>query len=105
MKAEVLYIASCPNHQLAVENLRTAAHLQRCSLDVAQTEVHTTEQANELAFLGSPSIRIEGLDIEPGARGDLAFGLGCRSYLTPEGRRGAPGVDLIREAIAEALPR
>jgi hypothetical protein len=105
MKAEVLYIAGCANHQVAVDNLRGATLKQRCSLDVVQTEVHTPEQASELALLGSPSIRIEGLDIEPGARDASMFGLGCRTYLTPKGRRGAPGVDLIYDAIAEALPR
>jgi hypothetical protein len=103
MKAEVLYIEGCPNHQLAVDNLRLVAEQQHCSVDIVQIEVHTAEEARQLAFLGSPSIRIDGIDIEPGARNASAFGLGCRSYLTPEGRRGSPSIAMIREGLVEAL--
>jgi hypothetical protein len=37
--------------------------------------VGTQEQARELRFLGSPTVQIEGLDIEPSARDSFAFGL------------------------------
>jgi hypothetical protein len=55
-----------------------------------------------MAFLGSPSVRVDGLDIEPGARDATGFGLGCRSYDTRGGRSGTPSVAAIRRALAEA---
>jgi hypothetical protein len=37
--------------------------------------VETPEQAQTLGFLGSPSVRVEGRDIEPAARDRQDFGL------------------------------
>jgi hypothetical protein len=47
-------------------------------------------------FLGSPTVRINGLDIEPSARQRTAFGMMCRTY---EGSGSVPSEDLIRSAI------
>jgi hypothetical protein len=45
-------------------------------------------QAEEERFLGSPSVRVEGVDIEPGAGERTDFGLKCRLYRTSEGQSG-----------------
>ena len=55
--------------------------------------------AVRIGFLGSPTVRIDGLDIEPSARQRTAFGMMCRTY---EGGGGVPSEDLIRNAITRA---
>jgi hypothetical protein len=50
------------------------------------------------AAVGSPSVRIDGLDIEPSARQRTAFGMMCRTYESG----GVPSEDLIRSAITTA---
>jgi hypothetical protein len=37
--------------------------------------VGSEEQARKMRFLGSPTVQIEGFDIEPSARDSIAFGL------------------------------
>ena len=52
-----------------------------------------------VAFLGSPTVRIDGLDIEPSARQRTDFGMMCRRY---KGSGGVPSEDLIHSAITAA---
>ena len=102
MKVEVLYFKGCPNLHQVVDNVLTAVREQGIMISLGQIEVHTPEEAKEMAFLGSPSVRVNGLDVEPGAREADGFGLGCRTYVTLEGRSGTPSVATIRRALAEA---
>jgi hypothetical protein len=52
-----------------------------------------------IGFQGSPTIRINGLDIELSARQRITFGMMCRTY---KGSGGVPSEDLIRKAIKDA---
>ncbi len=63
-------------------------------------EVRDWEEAVALRFLGSPTIRVDGEDIESEARQRRDFGYTCRTYLTPEGPSGVPPMQMIVRAIA-----
>lgn len=52
--------------------------------EMAITEVTTHDQAAELGFIGSPTIRIDGVDIAD--TGDATPGLDCRIYHRRDGR-------------------
>ena len=54
-----------------------------------------------MGFLGSPSVRINGLDIESEERSLKSYGLSCRTYLDGAKRSGLPSSELIRLAISE----
>ena len=58
------------------------------------------ENAVPFKFLGSPTVRINGVDIEPSARSRTDFGMMCRRY---EDGSGVPPKDLIRAAVLEAI--
>jgi hypothetical protein len=58
-----------------VELVKKIAQDLNISIKMETVIVGTQEQARELRFLGSPTVQIEGLDIEPSARDSLAFGL------------------------------
>ena len=61
--------------------------LERHGLDetIEMHEVRSDEEANALRFPGSPTIRIDGRDVDPvGANARPA--LTCRIYSLPEGR-------------------
>jgi hypothetical protein len=78
--------------------------LAQLGLTCPITEVSVTDQntAVSIGFLGSPIVRINGLDIEPSAHQRTAFGMMCRTY---EGSGGVPCEDLIRSAITKAAHR
>jgi hypothetical protein len=55
--------------------------------------------AHRERFLGSPTLRIDGRDVEPGAEERTDFGLKCRLYRTPEGFAGTPPDAWVLEAL------
>jgi len=100
MRVEVLYFEGCPNHKPAVDRVKDVLR-QECLPEVVQEiEVRDTQTAQRLRFLGSPSIRIDGVDIEPAARQSTDFGLVCRTYSEGDcGRAGLPSTNMIRSAL------
>ena len=102
MKIEILYLSGCPYHVPAVSRVRDVLLQEGVSAELAEVEVKETASARRLGFLGSPSIRIDGQDIEVAARSSVAFGLTCRTYEAQGMRRGIPPLDWIRTAVREA---
>lgn len=103
MKVEVLYVKGCPNHQPVVEQVRQALRSEQINVPIDEVEVADAAMAQRVGFLGSPSIRIDGLDVESEARGLQTFGFGCRTYSSSEGRRsGLPSISTIQQALTEA---
>jgi hypothetical protein len=105
MNIEVLYFEGCPNHLPAIEMVRETLKALGRQDEIHQVEVHTQADADAMAFVGSPSIRINGADIEPWARGAKGFGLSCRTYLDGSHRSGVPSRELLRRAISESEDR
>ena len=104
MKIEVLYIRECPNHPPVMESIRKILRESQLSQEVKELEVKDGAQAVALAFPGSPTVRVNGADIEHDLPKLTSFGLSCRTYVRDDGRRqGVPPDHWIRTAIADAL--
>ena len=52
-------------------------------------------------FLGSPTVRIDGQDVDPGAAQRSDFGLKCRLYRSDAGTSGLPPDAWFRAALAK----
>lgn len=105
MKVEILYLAGCPHHLVAVDTVREVLEKEGVFADLTELEVPNRESAERLRFLGSPSIRINGEDVEVSARSSRVFGLSCRVYVAHGARLGAPPSDWVRAAFREALQK
>lgn len=103
MKIEVLYFEGCPNHLPAIEIVRETLNSLARKDEIHQVEIHTQAEAEAMGFVGSPSIRIDGADIEPGARTTRTFGISCRTYLQGSQRGGVPSHEQVRRAIEESI--
>ncbi|HEY1216731.1 MAG TPA: hypothetical protein VGE93_24160, partial [Bryobacteraceae bacterium] len=101
MKIEVLYIADCPHHQPAVKRVHEMLRAIGRTGVVEEIEIRSNADAEAWRFIGSPTVRVNGLDIEPEARAIRHFGVGCRSYAEAGHRSGLPSRDLIRRALEE----
>src|SRR6267154_5265266 len=102
MKIEVLYFDGCPNHKPAVERVQELLREEGVSAEVVEVNVSDASIAQEVGFLGSPSVRVNGLDVEPEARTIREYGMMCRTYSVGGQREGLPSREMLRQAIREA---
>lgn len=101
MEIEFLYWEECPSHDEALARLRTVLREERLNVPVEVVHVGTDEEAARRQFPGSPTIRIDGRDIQP--PGHNPIGLSCRVYRTDDGRiTPLPTAEMIRRAIRAA---
>lgn len=99
MRVELLYFDGCPNWKVADDRLTEALTiLGRSDVVVERRAVETTEQAEALGFLGSPSIRVDGSDLF--ATGQEQVGLACRVYATSAGLSGSPDTAQLVEVLS-----
>lgn len=99
---EILIFAGCPNGEPAAELVEQAVRSTGIEATVTITNVETRQAALTERFLGSPTIRVAGVDIEPGADTRTDFVLSCRVYRTAEGFRGLPDERWLTAALAAA---
>ena len=98
-KIEIYFWEGCPSHPEALELLREVLAEHGLDAPVELHEVFTHEQAQELRFPGSPTIRVDGRDVDPeGAAAPPA--LTCRIYRLPDGR---PSPVPSRQQLEDAL--
>jgi hypothetical protein len=96
MRVEVLYFEGCPNHAPAVERVRAELVSHGLPKEIEEIEIHDQTEAESLGFLGSPTVRVNGLDIEPEARNLKSYAMSCRTYLEGAVHSGLPSNELIR---------
>jgi hypothetical protein len=99
MKIELLYMRDCPNHLPTVETITAVLRERGFPADITEIEIDSADQAIRFAFPGSPTVRIDGRDVEPDVVLPMHFGLSCRSYVVNGRRQGVPDREWIRQAI------
>ena len=98
MQVSFIYYEDCPSYDLALERLREVMDEEDSPGEVEVVEVETEEQARELRFVGSPTIRVNGQDIDPPS--NSRYALTCRAYRLADDRISPlPSKDMIRRAF------
>jgi hypothetical protein len=104
-RVELLFWDGCPSHPQALADLRAA--MEELGLDpdtILVREVDTDQRAERERFVGSPTIRIDGEDVDP--PGDEPVGLTCRVYRLADGRYSpVPDPATVRAALSNAMTR
>ena len=104
-RIELLWWEGCPSTADALADLRAA--VAEAELDpgaIELREIDTDEAAAGESFVGSPTIRIDGRDVQP--PGDEPAGLTCRVYRLRDGRISpTPDPADLRDALAAARAR
>jgi hypothetical protein len=98
----LLVFDGCPNAQPTHALVENVAADEGLDVVVERIEVQDPEEAARLRFLGSPTVQVNGLDIEPRRRDEEAFAITCRVYITGEGPQGLPPRELVSRALREA---
>ncbi len=99
MKVELLYFDGCPTHKDALKILEECVREVAPTIRIKKINVVSDDQANSLEFLGSPTIKIDGRDIDGKVQGHKDFGLKCRVYESEEGFGGLPPREMILNAL------
>jgi hypothetical protein len=99
-RVEFLYFEGCPNH------LSARALLEEVLAEVAPgTPIEVIEAGDPMVaaarrFPGSPTIRVDGRDIEPGFVDTGDYSPRCRVFWTPAGLAAVPPREWIEEALS-----
>jgi hypothetical protein len=96
MLIEVFYVPGCPNHQPAIDGLKDVLRCAAIDAPIHEIAVINEAMASRLKFPGSPTIRIDGSDVESGHR--ESYGLACRLY---SNGTGVPSREILERALAQ----
>lgn len=98
-RVELLYFDGCPNYEQTRELVERVAGELELAPSIELVNVTDPDAAITHRFLGSPTVRIDGRDVEPGAQERRDFVLACRVYQTDTGTAGRPDEAWIRAAL------
>lgn len=96
---EILTFDGCPNRSTAIELVADLVAQVGVDADVRVVDVPDLESAQRMRFLGSPTIRVDGKDIEPGADDRTDYVHGCRIFRTEAGLGGRPSERWLVDAL------
>jgi hypothetical protein len=101
MKIELLHFDGCPSWEKTQADIRAVLAERGLSDEIELVNVQSNEKAQGLRFVGSPSVRIDGRDIDPETP-DSGFNLECRIYWVNGKAVGVPPAELIERAVDAA---
>lgn len=100
MRVELLYVEDDPASMAARQNLVEVLTEDAFETTIQMIVVHDADDAALLDFRGSPTIRIDGVDIHPESAAQV--GLQARTYPGPGGPSAVPDKAIIRRAVERA---
>jgi hypothetical protein len=102
---DVLVFDGCPNIEATLERARGAIAAANVVADVQLVRVANDDQARQLRFLGSPTVRVDGTDVDPAAVPRDDFGMQCRLYAVDGRFESAPPLAWIVAALRGEGPK
>jgi hypothetical protein len=101
LKIRFLYSEDCPSHDEALQRLRSSINAEGVDADIEIMKVENNDQAQRLEFIGSPTIIVDGHDIDQPT--NPYYTVTCRAYALEDGRISPlPSEAMIRRALREA---
>jgi hypothetical protein len=101
-RIEVLTFDGCPNAAQARALVERVVADLDVEAEVASVRVPDTDAAERLRFLGAPTIRVDGVDIEPSVSERTDYALACRVYTTASGPSNLPDEGWLRAALSKS---
>ncbi len=102
MKIELFYFEGCPSWKDAEKNLKAALKGFSIPDPIHFIRVDNNEDVIRNRFIGSPTIRINGLDVDPAARDIREYSMSCRVYNIDGALSGWPSIEMIRKTLLES---
>lgn len=99
MTIDLLIFAGCPHAEPARALIDSVLTELSLTAEVRSVEVRDHNDAVARHFLGSPSIRVDGRDIEESPTGSSEYSMRCRMYQSESGLTGLPSRELLHAAL------
>src|SRR5438128_2658423 len=103
MIVDLLYFAGCPNHEPTRSLVQTILADSGIEADIREIEITDEIDAQAHKILGSPTVRVDGVDVEPSASALKRFGLMCRVYREGTSTGGIPTRNMLVHALESAV--
>jgi len=103
MTIRIMTFEGCPNCGATRELVEKTVRELNINADIEAIQVRDENEAQRYGFLGSPTVQIDGQDIETSRRREKAS-FSCRVYRTPDGLTGVPPKNLLVDALRKAKP-
>lgn len=98
-KIGILFIEGCPGVLTTAEYIKEVIVEEDIDAEISLILIETAEDAQQLHFTGSPTVRINGADIETNIADIKDYGLRSRLYNIDGRESGYPSKDMIKDAI------
>jgi hypothetical protein len=102
---EVLYVQDCPHYPAALALVQQVLTELAIDAEVRTTLIGDQAAAEQARFAGSPTVRIDGRDVEPGSEPPAEIVVGCRLYRLEHRFAGQPADAWVRAALLRAVGR
>jgi hypothetical protein len=100
-KIEFLFWQGCPSYPQALQRLQEVMADLGVKAPIEQINVRSDEDAERLRFPGSPTIRVDGVDVDPTGAAQMGAALTCRVYPLEDGRFSPlPSKAMIEQALS-----
>jgi hypothetical protein len=99
---EVLTVAGCPNRDAAIALVHRVCAELGSNAEIRLIDIPDQLAAEQVRFLGSPTIRVDGRDVEPDADRCVEYICSCRLYRGRHSLRGLPEEAWLRQALQAA---
>jgi hypothetical protein len=104
MKIELLYFDDCPGHAELRERLPGLLGQAGVETTIQEQRINSEDAAIAERFLGSPTLRVDGRDVDPSAQQREDYGLRCCPYPSAEGLQRRPPDALITQGAGSDSP-
>jgi hypothetical protein len=101
-RVELLWFADCPNHEAARQSVRAILSEVAPEAEFADLDASDPTVAALLLFPGSPTVRVNGVDVEPGFADPGDYAPRCRLYRVDGRLARTPDPRWIRNAVVVA---
>jgi len=102
---EVLYVQDCPNYVGALALVERVRAELGIDADIRSTLIVDQAAAERARFPGSPTVRVDGRDVEPGSEPAAEITTACRLYRLEHRLAGQPAERWVRDALLRAVGR
>ena len=103
MKIELFYFRNCPSYKQTIRDLGKILKEKKINVKVEMVEIKSEQEAKKVKFIGSPTLRINGKDIDSLAGLSKHYGMRCRIYFYKGKISPSPPEEMIVKSLEEVV--